>query len=95
MDGNNRRRFPDEMKGMQKPGKIEEVKKKIQSEEGVLAWDRQLCLGQWQGTGRDWRQPQEIQRGRKGTKRTRETPQGSGSVKLGKVAFSSASRAFG
>ena len=31
-----------------------------QSEEDALAWDRQLCLGQWQWTRRGWRQPHEI-----------------------------------
>ena len=42
-------------------------------EEGALAWDRQLCLGQWQWTRRSWRQPQEIQRERKESKKTSET----------------------
>ena len=46
------------------------------SEVGALAWDRQLCLGQWQWTRRGWRQPQEIQRERKESKRTSETPLG-------------------
>ena len=42
-------------------GKCEE-ENSCQSEEGALAWDRQLCLGQWQWTRRGWRQPHEIQR---------------------------------
>ena len=29
VDGNNRRCFPDGRKGMQRPGKVEDVKKKI------------------------------------------------------------------
>ena len=47
-----------------------------QSEEGALAWDRQLCLGKLQWTRRGWRQPQEIQRERKEGKKTSETPPG-------------------
>ena len=49
-----------------KDGKYEE--NLCQSEEGALAWDRQLCWGQWQ--------PHEIQRGRRGSKRKSEVPQG-------------------
>ena len=45
-----------------------------QSEEGALAWDRQLCLDQWQWMRRGWRQPHEIQQVRKESKRTGETP---------------------
>ena len=45
-----------------------------QSEEGALAWDRQLCLDQWRRTRKGWRQPQEIQQVRKESKRTSETP---------------------
>ena len=41
-----------------------------------FSMDRQLCLGQWQWMRRGWRQPQEIQRERKESKRTSETPQG-------------------
>ena len=35
---------------MRRPGEIKDVKKEnpYQSEEDALAWDRQLCLGQWQ-----------------------------------------------
>ena len=36
---------------MQNPGKIEDMKKKIHARARdalALAWDRQLCLGQWQ-----------------------------------------------
>ena len=47
-----------------------------QSEGGALAWNRQLCLGQYQWTWRGWRQPHEIQQGRRRSKRTNETPQG-------------------
>ena len=47
-----------------------------QSEEDALAWDRQLCLGQWQWRWRGWRQPQEIPRERKQSKRTSSNPQG-------------------
>ena len=53
-----------------------EEENQCQSEEGALAWDRQLCLGQWQWTRRGWRQPQEVQWGRKESKRTSETPSG-------------------
>ena len=35
-------------------------RKPMQSEEGALAWDRQLCLGQWQWTRGGLYQPQEI-----------------------------------
>ena len=38
-----------------------EEKNPCQSEEGALAWDKQLCLGQWQWRRRGWRQPHEIQ----------------------------------
>ena len=34
MDGNNRRYLPDKRKGMQSPGKIENVKKKIYARRG-------------------------------------------------------------
>ena len=54
--------------------KIEE-ENPCQSEEGALAWDRQLCLDQWRWARRGWRQPQEIQRERRESKRTSETPQ--------------------
>ena len=46
-----------------------------QKEDAALAWDRQLCLGQWQWMKRGWRQPHEIPRERKESKRTSETPQ--------------------
>ena len=39
-----------------------------QNEEDTLAWERQLCLGQWQWTRRGRRQLQEIQRERKRAK---------------------------
>ena len=45
-----------------------------QSEEGASAWDRQLCLGQWQWKRKGWRQSHEIQRERKESRRTNETP---------------------
>ena len=47
-----------------------------QSEEDALAWDRQLCLDQWPWRRKDWRQPQEIQQGRKKSRNTSETSQG-------------------
>ena len=47
-----------------------------QSEEDALAWNRQLCLGQWQWTRKGWRQLHGIQQERKESKRTSETPQG-------------------
>ena len=75
MNGNNRRCLPDGRKGMQSPGNIEE-ENPCQSKEGALAWDRQLCLGQWQWTRRGWRQPQEIQPERKKSRRTSAIPQG-------------------
>ena len=59
---------------MQRPGVIEE-ENPCQSEEDALAWDRQLCLGQWQETRRGWRQPHETQREKKECRRTNETPQ--------------------
>ena len=57
MDENNRRCLPDGRKEMQIPGKIENP---CQSEEGALAWDRQLYLGQRQWTRRGLWQLQEI-----------------------------------
>ena len=39
-------------------------------------WDWQLCLGQWQWRGKGWRQPQEVQWGKKESRRTSETPPG-------------------
>ena len=53
-----------------------DMKKKIQSEEGALAWDRQLCLTQWQRTRRGLWQLPEVQRGGMGNMKTNETPQG-------------------
>ena len=63
---------------MQRPEKIENVKKKnpCQSEEDALAWDKQLCLSQWQGTRIGWRQPLESHRRRWGSRRASDTPQG-------------------
>ena len=53
----------------------ERFKKKIHARARVaLTWDRQLCLGQWQWTRRDWRQPQVVQWERKENRRTSETP---------------------
>ena len=60
---------------MQSPGEIEE-ENSFQSEEDGLAWDMQLFLGQWQWMRRGWRQPQELQWGRRESKRTSETPPG-------------------
>ena len=57
-----------------KGGRCEE-ENPCQSEEGALAWNKQLCLGQWQWTRRGWRQSHEIQRERKESKRTREISQ--------------------
>ena len=37
---------------------------------------RQLCLGQWQWKRQDWRQLQEVQLGRKKSKRTSEASPG-------------------
>ena len=45
-------------------------------EESASAWDMQLCLGQWQWTGKALRQPRKIQRGRRESKQTSEIPQG-------------------
>ena len=64
---------------MQNPGKIEDMKKKIHARARdalALAWDRQLCLGQWQWRRRGCRQLQEIQWGKMVNRRTNETPQG-------------------
>ena len=47
-----------------------------QSGEGALACDRQLRMGQWQWTRRDLWQPQKIQRGRRDSRKTNETPRG-------------------
>ena len=57
-----------------KDGKCKE-ENPCQSKEGALAWDRQLCLDQWQWTRRGCRQPLKIQQVRKESKRTSETPQ--------------------
>ena len=77
MNGNNGRCLPDGRKGMRRPGEIEDCEENpCQSEEGALAWDRQLCLGQWHWTRRGWRQPQEIQWEKRESKKTSETPQG-------------------
>ena len=38
-----------------------EEENQCQSEEGALAWDRQLCLGQWQWRRNGWRQLQNVQ----------------------------------
>ena len=44
-----------------------------QSKEGTLAWDRQLCMGQWQWMRRSLWQSQQVQSGRRGSKRTNKT----------------------
>ena len=59
----------------QMEGKECEKENPCQSEEDALARNRQLCLGQWQWRRKGWRQPQEIPRERKKSKRTSETPQ--------------------
>ena len=74
---------------MQSPGEIED-KIPCQSEEDALAWDRQLCLGQWQWTRRGWRQPQEIHRGRKRAKKRVRLHGARGSAELKEVASGSA-----
>ena len=51
-------------------------KNPCQSKEDALAWDRQLRLGQWQWTSRGLWQPRETQRGRRRSRKTNETPQG-------------------
>ena len=61
--------------GVQEREKCEE-ENPCQNEEGALAWNTQLCLGKWQWGSRGWRQPQGIQRVRKESERTSETPQG-------------------
>ena len=70
-----------------------------QSEEGALAWDRQLCLGQWQWTRRGWRQPHEIQREGRESKKTSETAQGTwlGGTQRGSLwlCYASGSQTFG
>ena len=74
---NNKRWFLDERKGMQNPGEIENVKKKIHARvRKMLIMNRQLCLGQWQWKKKGWRQPQKIQRKRRDSRRTSQTPQG-------------------
>ena len=67
-----RRCLADEKKEMQKPGKIKKCvgKNPCQSKEGTLAWDRRLCLSQWQWTRRDLRQLQVIQQGKRKTNGT-------------------------
>ena len=71
MDGNNRGCLPDGRNAKWKCS----GENPCQSEEGILAWDRQLSLGQWQWTRRDLWQPREIQRGRRGSNEDK-TPQG-------------------
>ena len=46
-----------------------------QKEKGALAWDRPLCLGQWQGTRKDLWQPREIQQRGKESRKKYVTPQ--------------------
>ena len=45
MNGNNGICLPDRRKGRQKPGKIENVKEKIQSEEDAFSWSRKILFG--------------------------------------------------
>ena len=79
---------------MQSPGKIcYKEENPCQSEEGALAWDRQLCLGQWQWRRRGWRQPQEIHQERRGAKGRVRLHRARGSAKLRKIAL--LRRAFG
>ena len=54
-----------------------------QSEEGALAWHRQLRLGPWQRTTRDLWQPREILRGRREGRKGNNATQGRGSTELG------------
>ena len=63
-----------------------------QSEEGAIAWDRQLCLGQSQWTLKGWRQPQEIQPGEEGAKGRVRLLRVHGSAELREVASSSATQ---
>ena len=91
MDGNNRRCFPDGRKGMQRPEKIEKRvgKNPCQSEKGATTWDRQLCLCQWQWTRKGLWQPQKIQLGRRGAKRSMRLLRARGSATLKKEASGS------
>ena len=63
---------------MQRPGEIENVKKKIYGRAGKVLFHGigNILLDQWQWTRRGWRQLQEIQRGKGREKRTNDTPQG-------------------
>ena len=54
-----------------------------------MAWDRQLCLGQWQWSRRGLWQLRETQLGRRGSRKNNETPQARGTAKLGQVASGS------
>ena len=51
-------------------------RKFVSEKEKYFSMDRQLCLGQWLWTSKGLWQPQEIQRGRRRSKKTNETPQG-------------------
>ena len=63
-----------------------------QSEEGALAWDRQLCLGQWQWTRTGWRQSQEIHRGERRAEGLVRLLKARGIAELSKVASGSATQ---
>ena len=47
-----------------------------QSEEGALAWDKQISLGQWKWTRRVLWLPRKIQWKRKESRKSNDTPQG-------------------
>ena len=68
--------FQMEWKEWEDQERLKSEENPCQSEEGALAWDRQLCLGRSRWTRGGWRQPQKIQREWKESKRTSETPQG-------------------
>ena len=60
-----------------------------QSEEGALAWDRQLCLGQWRWMRKGWRQLHERR-----AKECGSATGARGSAELRKVASGSATQGF-
>ena len=76
VDGNNGTCLPDGRKGMQVQERLKMLRRKSMPERGRCFSMRSATLsGPRQWTRRGWRQPHDIQRERKESRRTSETPQ--------------------
>ena len=94
MDGNNRKRLPDERKGMQSPGKIEKCVEEnpCQSEEGALHGIGNFVWVSNSGRGEVCGSREKFIGGEAGAERQMRLLRAHGSAELGKITSGSASQ---